>query len=229
VNATMDKPSLSEPFRLNEGGSRLEVTPLQELGKLQTNDFQNTHLPDDTSGSGGSDVTNIIDSVWLVTDSNHLHELLDENDNNNNDSLNQMQLTTTISDKGWSSQQYEISLNNITKPFMISLAEPFDTNLKAVIYTKDGLSKTENPIPLFYSLKTGIYIDSLNTDAKVVIYDSGIRLEWLVAVSSFISLASYALLILSTNVKLTNGFKGLACNLSRHMKERISQNRGSNS
>ncbi|MDQ3839878.1 MAG: hypothetical protein M3297_11485 [Thermoproteota archaeon] len=229
VNATMDKPSLSEPFRLNEGGSRLEVTPLQELRKLQTNEFQNTHLPDDTSGSGGSEVTNIIDSVWLVANSNHLHELFDKNDDNNNDSLNQMQLRTTISDKGWSSQQYEINLNNITKPFMISLAEPFDPNLRAVIYTKDGLSKTENPIPLFYSLKTGIYIDSLNTDAKVVIYDSGIRLEWLVAVSSFISLASYAVLILSANVKLTNGFKGLAFNLSRHMKERISQNRGSNS
>ena len=55
---------------------------------------------------------------------------------------------------------------------MISLAEPFDPNLKAAIYTKDGLSKTENLIPLFYSLKSGIYIDSLATDAKVVIYDA---------------------------------------------------------
>ena len=111
---------------------------------------------------------------------------------------------------------------------MISLAEPFNPNLKAAIYTKDGLSKTENLIPLFYSLKSGIYIeDSLAKDEKVVIYDTSASLGWF-AVTSFISLASYVLLILSANVKLTNGFKGLVCNLNHLMKQMISQKRKNN-
>jgi hypothetical protein len=141
-----------------------------------------------------------------------------------------MQLTTTISNKGWwsSSQKYEIKLNNITKPLMISLAEPFNPDLRAAIYTKDGLSKTENLIPLFYSLKSGIYIDSLDTaDLKVVIFHAGAPLQWF-AVISFISIASYVLLIVSSNMKLTNRFKGLVYNLNRLMKERISQNRNNN-
>jgi hypothetical protein len=112
---------------------------------------------------------------------------------------------------------------------MISLAEPFNPDLKAAIYTNDGLSRVENLIPLFYSLKSGIYIeDSLVTDGKVVIYDARAPLGWF-AVSSFISLASYVLLILSANVKLTNTFKGLVYNLIRAMKQRISQNRNNNS
>ena len=103
---------------------------------------------------------------------------------------------------------------------MISLAEPFNPDLKAAIYTKDGLSKVENLIPLFYSLKSGIYIeDSLATDAKVVIYYANAPLGWWFAVSSFISLVSYVLLILSANVKLTNRFKGLVYNLNRLMKQ----------
>jgi hypothetical protein len=223
VNATMNKPSFSGSFRLKEGDSRLEITPLQGLAE-------------NTSNSKASDDINVIDSIWLVSDSNHLHELLgNSNNNNNNDrniSLNQMQVTTTpISNNVWSSQKYEIKLNNnITmKPLMISLAEPFNPDLKAAIYTKDGgLSRVENLIPLFYSLKSGIYIDdSLATDAKVVIYSANVPLGWF-AVSSFISLASYVLLILSANVKLTNGFKGLVCNLNRAMKQRISQNRNNN-
>jgi hypothetical protein len=108
---------------------------------------------------------------------------------------------------------------------MISLAEPFNPNLKAAIYTKDGLSKTENLIPLFYSLKSGIYIDSLPTDAKVVIYNASLPLGWLFVISSFVSLASYILLILSANVKLTNEFKGFAFNLNRAIKRRVSRNK----
>jgi hypothetical protein len=133
----------------------------------------------------------------------------------------------------WSSQKYEIKLNNnitTTKPLMISLAEPFNPNLKAAIYTEDGrLSKVENLIPLFYSQKSGIYIDdSLAKNAKVVIYDASAPLQWF-AVSSFISLASYVLLILvSANVKLTNWFKGLAYNLNRLIKRRIPQDRNKN-
>jgi hypothetical protein len=137
-----------------------------------------------------------------------------------------MQVTTTpISNKLWSSQKYEIILNNITtttQPLIISLAEPFSSDLKAAIYTKDGrLSKVENLIPLFYSLKSGIYIDDdpTATDAKVVIYDVRSPLQWF-AVSSFISLASYVALILSANLKLTNGFKGLVYNLNSHLKNR---------
>jgi hypothetical protein len=103
---------------------------------------------------------------------------------------------------------------------IISLAEPFNPNLKAAIYTKDGeLSKVENLIPLFYSLKSGIYIeDSLATDAKkVMIYDASAPLQWF-AVTSFISLGSYVLLILSANAKLTSGLKGFVCALGRLMK-----------
>jgi hypothetical protein len=227
VSATMDRPTLSEPFRLNEEVTKLEVIPIQEPGNSTTRDYQSTHLANDSRNSRSSEVTNVIDSIWLVTDSNYLPELFDNN-NNNNHSRNQMQITTTISDEWWSSQKYEIKLNNITKPLMLSLAEPFDPDLRAIIYTKDGLSKTENLIPLFYSLKSGIYLDSLTTDAKVVIYHAGTPLEWLVAVSSFISLASYVLLLLSANVKLTNGFKGLVCNLNRLVREKISQNRNNN-
>jgi hypothetical protein len=222
VNATMSRPTFSGSFKLKEGASTLEITPLEELA-------------DNTSNSKASNDIKVIDSIWLVSDSNnHLHELHDD-DNDSNISLNQMQVTTTtptISNKLWSSQKYEIKLNNnittTTKPLMISLAEPFDPNLKAAIYIKDGLSKVENLIPLFYSLKSGIYIDdSLATDAKVVIYDASTPLQWF-AVSSFISLASYVLLILSANVKLTNWFKGLVSDLNRLMKQGISQNRNNN-
>ena len=220
VNATMNGPTLSGSFPLKEGDSRLEITPLQEL------------VDNNSSNSKASDDIDVIDSIWLVSDSNRLHELLDNNNNNDrNVSLNQMQVTTTpISNNMWSSQKYEIKLNNITttKPFMISLAEPFHPDLKAAIYTNDGLSSVENLIPLFYSLKSGIYIDSLATDEKVVIYDAREPLGWF-AVSSFISLVSYVLLILSANVKLTNRFKGLVCNVNRAMKQMISKNRNNNS
>jgi hypothetical protein len=133
----------------------------------------------------------------------------------------------------WSSQKYEIKLNNnitTTAPLMISLAEPFNPNLKAAIYTKDGgLSRVENLIPLFYSLKSGIYIDSPATDAKVVIYDDAIvPMGWLFVISSFISLASYVLIVLSANVKLTTGFKGLIYNMDHLLRERISQNKNKN-
>jgi hypothetical protein len=196
----------------------LEITPLQ------------VQADNTSSNNEANDDTNVIDSIWLVSDSNNnrLHELVDDDNNDSNVSPNQMQVTTTpISNNDvWSSQKYEIKLNNnitTTKPLMISLAEPFDPNLKAAIYTKDGgLSKVENLIPLFYSLKSGIYIDSLATDARVVIYDASTPLGWWFAVSSFISLASYVLLILSANVKLTKWFKGLVYNLNRLMKQRIS-------
>jgi hypothetical protein len=217
VNATMNRPTFSDPFRLKEGDSRLEVTPLQEQEKLRTSDYQSTHLANNTSNSKVNDDTNVIDSIWLVSDSNRVQELLDDD---RNDSPNQMQVTTTISNKVWSSQKYEIKLNNITKPLLISLAEPFNPNLKAAIYTKDGLSKVENLIPLFYSLKSGIYIDSLAKDAKVVIYGSRAPIEWF-AISGFISLASYVLLVLSANVKLVNRFKGFVCALNRLMKQKI--------
>jgi hypothetical protein len=222
VNASMYRPTtFSDAFRLKEGEYRLEVTPLQELEKLKLSDDQGTYLAGNTSNTKANDDTHVIDSIWLVSDSNYLHELQDDD---RNDSLNQMQVTTTpISNNVWSSQKYEIKLNNITttKPLMISLAEPFNPNMKAAIYTKDGLSKTQNLIPLFYSLKSGIYIDSLATDARIVIYEANASLTWWFAVSCFISLASYVLLMLSTNVKLTNGFKGLVCNLNRLLKQRI--------
>jgi hypothetical protein len=136
-----------------------------------------------------------------------------------------MHLTTTIAEKGWSSQKYEIKLDNATTPFTISLAEPFNQDLRAAIYTKDGLSKTESLLPLFYSLKSGVYIDSPATVTKIVIYNAGPPLEWLVAISGFISLAAYILLVLSSNMKLTNRFKGLGYNLNHLIKDRISQNR----
>ena len=224
VNATMDRPTLSQPFELNEGNSRLEITPLKEPEKSPTSGYQSTRLAADTSVSRGSQVTNVIDSISLVRDGSYLHELLDDD---NDDSRNQMQITTTISDKWWSSQKYEIKLNNITKPLIISLAEPFNPDLRAAIYTKDGLSKTENLIPLFYSLKSGIYIDTLAPDTKVVIYDAKAPLQWF-AISSLLSLASYVLLIVSANMKLTNRFKGLEFNLNRLVKERISKNRNNN-
>jgi hypothetical protein len=221
VNATMNRPTFSDSFQLKEGDdSRLEITPLQELANI-------------TRNSNVSDDVNVIDSIWLVSDSNNrLDELLDDN-YDSNVLLNQMQAVTTtpISNNLWSSQEYEFELNNTTnttKPLIISLAEPFNPNLKAAIYTKDGeLSKVENLIPLFYSLKSGIYIDSLATDAKVVIYDATAPLQWL-AVTSFISLGSYVLLILSANAKLTSGFKGFVCALSRLMRQSISQNKNDN-
>ena len=95
--------------------------------------------------------------------------------------------------------------------------------IKGRIYTKDGLSKVENLIPLFYSL-AGIYIDSLAQDGKVVIYDTRATLEWF-AVGSIISLASYVLLILSSIVKSTKWFKGLVYDVNRLIKQRTSQNR----
>jgi hypothetical protein len=216
VNATINRPTtFSGPFKLKEGDSRLEVTPLQALEKLKLGDQQNTH---------------ILDSVWLVSDSNN-NQLYSSIDKDKNDSLNQTQLTTTISNNMWSSQKYEIKLNNnittSTKPLMISVAEPFNPNLKAAIYAKDGeLSKVENLIPLFYSLKSGIYIDSPATVAKVVIYDDAIvPVGWLFAISIFISLASYVLIVLSTNVKLAKGFNGLVYRMNHLMRERILQNR----
>jgi hypothetical protein len=227
VNAAMNRPTLSDSFRLKEGESRLEVTPSEALEKLKIPDYQRNNLAGSASNTKVNDNTNVIDSIWLVSDSNdnRLYQLLDED---NNDSLNQTQVTTTTttSNNLWSSQKYEIKLSNITttttKPLMISLAEPFNPDLKAAIYMKDGvLSKIENLIPLFYSLKSGIYIDSLATDAKVVIYDARVPIGWLFVISSFVSLASYVLLTLSTNVKLTNGFKGFAFNLNRLMKEKI--------
>ena len=83
VNATMNRPAtFSGSFQLKEGDSRLEITPLQELA-------------DNTRNSNASDDINVIDSIWLVSDSNNrLHELLDDDNNNNNRnvSLNQMQV-----------------------------------------------------------------------------------------------------------------------------------------
>ena len=78
---------------------------------------------------------------WFQTAINRLPGLY----YNKNNSANQMQVTTIISnDNLWSSQKYEIELKNITtKPLMVSLAEPFNPDLKAA-YTKDGLSKVEN-------------------------------------------------------------------------------------
>jgi hypothetical protein len=128
VDATMNThATFSGSFQLKEGDSRLEITPLQELA-------------DNTRNSKATDDVNVIDSIWLVSDSNNsrLHELHDDNDNNNkNASLNQMQVITTtpISNNVWSSQKYEIKLNNITtKPLMISLAEPFDPN-SAILFS----------------------------------------------------------------------------------------------
>jgi hypothetical protein len=219
VNATMNKPTFSDTFRLKEGESRLEITPLQNIEKLKISDQQSNYLAGNTSNGKASGKTNVIDSIWLVSDSNHLQELLD--DGTAIISPNQMQVTTTttMSNNLWSSQKYEIKLNNIsttTKPLMISVAEPFNPDLKAAIYTKDGgLSKVENLIPLFYSLKSGIYLDSLPTDAKIVIYnDAGVPIGWLFVISSFVSLASYVLIVLSANVNLTNRFKGFLYNLN---------------
>jgi hypothetical protein len=237
VNATMNSPTFSNTFSLKEGSSRLEVTPLQDSEKLKIGDNQSTYLAGNTSNSNTSGKTNVIDSIWLVSDSDRLHQLLDDE---MNASLNQTQVTTTttISNNMWSSQKYEIKLNNITttQPLIISIAEPFNSNLKAAIYTKEGgLSKVENLIPLFFSLKSGIYLDSLPPDAKVVIYDARVPSGWLFAVSSFISLASYVLLILSTNVKLTNGFKSFVYKMNHLIKHKMPQttnnknNRGYNS
>jgi hypothetical protein len=226
VNGTMNGPTFSGSFQLKEGDdSRLEVTPLQDLANITGN-----------SSNVSEDVNGTIDSIWLVSDSNNrLDGLVDDNNYDSNVSLNRMQAvtvtTTPISNNLWSSQEYEFVLNNnSTNPLIISLAEPFNPNLKAAIYTKDGgeLSKVENLIPLFYSLKSGIYIDSLDTDAKkVVIYDAAAPLQWL-AVTSFISLGSYILLILSANAKLANRFKGFVCVLSRVMKQSISKKKNDN-
>ncbi|MGE5662088.1 MAG: hypothetical protein ACM3X1_07565, partial [Ignavibacteriales bacterium] len=230
MKAAMNGPTLSEPFRLKEGQSRLEITPLQELEKLKIPDHQSNNLAGHASNSKGNNETNVIDSIWIVSDGNNnrLYQLLDEG---KNDSSNQTQLTTSISNNMWSSQKYEIKLNNITttRPLMISLAEPFNPDLKAAIYTKDGgLSKVENLIPLFYALKSGIYLDSLPADGKVVIYDARVPIGWLFVISSFISLASYVLLPLSTNVRLTNRFKGFVYNLNHLMKQKISPKKNNN-
>jgi hypothetical protein len=225
VNATMNRPTFFDTFSLKEGSSRLEVTSIQDLEKLKIGDDSSTYLAGNTSNSNASGRTNVIDSIWLVSDSVRLHQLLDDQ---MNASLNQTQVTTTISNNMWSSQKYEIKLNNITttQPLIISIAEPFNPDLRAAIYTKEGeLSKVENLIPLFYSLKSGIYLDSLPTDGKVVIYDARVPLGWLFAVSSFISLASYVLLILSTNVKLTNGFKCFVYKMNHLIKHKMPQNR----
>jgi hypothetical protein len=225
VNATTNRPTFSGSFQLKEGDDyRLEITPLQEPANITGN---SNNVSDDENGT--------IDSVWLVSDSNnHLDGLVDDNNYDSNIPLNKMQAvtSTTISNNLWSSQEYEFELNNTTnttKPLIISLAEPFNPNLKAAIYTKDGgLSKVENLIPLFYSLKSGIYIDSLDTDAKkVVIYDAAAPLQWF-AVTSFISLGSYILLILSANEKLASRFKGFVCVLSRVMKQSISKKKNDN-
>jgi hypothetical protein len=223
VNGTMNGPTFSGSFQLKEGDdSRLEVTPLQDLANITGN-----------SSNVSEDVNGTIDSIWLVSDSNNRLDGLVDDNYGSNISLNQMQAVTTtpISNNLWSSQEYEFELNsNSTKPLIISLAEPFNPNLKAAIYTKDGggLSKVENLIPLFYSLKSGIYIDSLDTDAKkVVIYDAAAPLQWL-AVASFISFGSYILLILSANEKLTSRFKGFVCVLSRLMKQSISKKKNDN-
>lgn len=226
VNAATNRPTtLSGPFKLKEGESRLEVTPLQEPEKLKIPDYQSNYLADNASNSKANNDTNVIDSIWLVSDSNNnrLYQLLDKD---KNDSLNQTQITitTTISDNMWSSQKYEIKLNgNITasNPLMISLAEPFNPDLKAAVYTKDGeLFKVENLIPVFYSLKSGIYLDSLPTDAKVMIYDARVPLGWWFVVSSFISLASYVLIVLSANVKLAKGFKGFVYKMNSQFMSR---------
>jgi len=105
---------------------------------------------------------------------------------------------------------------------MISVAEPFNPNLEAAIYTKDRkLSKVENLTPLFYSLKSGFYLDTLPADARVVIYDDAIApIEWLFVISIFISLASYVLIVLSANVKLAKGFKGLVYKMNSHFMSR---------
>jgi hypothetical protein len=218
----MKGPTFSGSFQLKEGDdSRLEITPLQDLANITGN---SNNVSDDVNGT--------IDSVWLVSDSNNRVDGLVGDNYDRNVSLNRMQAVTTTpnSNNLWSSQEYEFELNNTsTKPLIISLAEPFNPNLKAAIYSKDGggLLKVENLIPLFYSLKSGIYIDSLDTDAKVVIYDAAAPFQWF-AVASFISLGSYILLILSANEKLTSRFKGFACVLSRLMKQSISKKKNDN-
>jgi hypothetical protein len=248
INATLEDSSLIQISTLSTHSKFV----WRDLGEYTLN--QGTHTMTFTNERGFNAINIILliqkdqfeatkEQVqdWLdrnsttIIGNNRLQQLLDDDNNNDrNVSLDQMQVTTTpISDNVWSSQKYEIKLNNnitTTKPLMISLAEPFNPNLKAAIYTKDGgLSKVENLIPLFYSLKSGVYIeDSLPPYAKVVIYDANAPFQWF-ALSSFISLASYVLLILSAaNVKLTNRFKGFVYNLNRLMKQRISQDRNNN-
>ena len=128
----------------------------------------------------------------------------------------------------WSSEKYEFKLNDTTtKPLLISIAQRFIPNLKPALYTKDGLPKFENLIPSFYSLKSGIYLDSLAPEAKVVIYDAAATLEGF-TVASLISSASYILLILSANVKLSTKFKHFVSNLIYVIKQRISQIKNGN-
>jgi hypothetical protein len=211
VNATMNRPTFSDSIPLKEGDdSRLVITPLQVPAN-------------NTGNSNFSDGVNVIDSIWLVSDSsNRLHEILDDDDGSRTSPNAVQVMTTPISNNLWAPQEYEIKLNNTTRePLIISIAEPFNPNLKATIYTKDGLTKVENPLPLFYSLRTGVYIDSPAPDTRVVIYDATSPFKWF-AIASFISLASYILLILLANVKLTNGFKGLICNMNHIRKRRIS-------
>jgi hypothetical protein len=215
VSATMNGAKFSHPFKLKEGeDSRLEVTPLPDLEKLKISDTQSTYLAGNTtSDSKASNNSNVIDSIWLVSDSDRLLDLFDDN---RIVSSNQIHITTSIPYKTWSSpQQYVVDLNNITKPLMLSIAEPFNPNLRAAIYTKDGLSKVENLLPLFFSLKSGVYIDSLAPDSRVVIYESSSPIEWF-AFGSFISLASYVVIVLSANVKLTKRFEAFVCALNSH-------------
>jgi hypothetical protein len=214
VNATMNIPTFSEPFQLKEGDdhSRLVITPLQAPAN-------------NTSNSNFSDGVNAVDSIWLVSDSNNnrLHDILDGNDDDSKTLANAMQvIKTPVSNNLWAPREYEIKLNSTTRePLIISIAESFNPNLKATIYTKDGVAKIENLVPLFYSLRTGVYIDSPAPGTRVVIGEVTSPFEWF-AIASFISLASYVLLILLASVKLTNGFKGLIRNnMNRIRKHRI--------
>ena len=212
ANATMNRPAFSDSFPLKEGdGYRLAVTPLQ----VPANNIGNSNF---------SDGVNVIDSIWLVEDNNNnrLHEMLDGDDNSRTSPNAAQLITTPISNNLWAPQEYEFKLNNTTRePLIISIAEPFNPNLKATIYTKDGVTKVENLLPLFYSLRTGVYLDSPAPGTRVVINEATSLFQWF-ALATFISLASYILLILLASVKLTNGFKGLICSMSRNSKRRVS-------
>jgi hypothetical protein len=79
---------------------------------------------------------------------------------------------------------------------------------------------------VFYSLKSGIYIDddSHTTDAKVVVYDEAqVPVGWLFVLSGFISFASYVLIVLSANVRVINGVKVYVSTLNRLLKQKVSQ------
>jgi hypothetical protein len=206
VNATLNGPTFSNSFELKQGDARLEISPLQGLANVT----RNNNLSEDGY---------FLDSIWLVSDSNNrLNELSEDNEDSNISPSPIYSVTTTTPSNLWSSQEYEFKLNStITKPLMISLAEPYNSNLKAEIYTTNGFSEVHNLIPLFYSLKSGIYIDSLDSGAKIVIYDASTPLQWFTITSS-ISLMSYIVLILSTRMKLIARLKRFAYSLNRHLK-----------